>query len=147
MAGSSTADAPFPFAGGAHFINGSYRSFRTERAHILRYRKCFLFLFSFYGILLHWRLHFSFWPAKIEKRSKEKKLPPTSAPKCCPAPAVPGRSFTANAPAREYRFCTTVGALKGHKKTDCRKTVSFFTVTYSDRAVYADQRPRIPKNT
>ena len=48
--------------------------------HTLRCRGSFIFLFSFYGILLHWRLHFSFWPAKIEKRSKEKKLPPTSAP-------------------------------------------------------------------
>ena len=40
--------------------------------HTLRCRGSFIFLFSFYGILLHWRLHFSFWPAKIEKRSKEK---------------------------------------------------------------------------
>ena len=47
--------------------------------HTLRCRGSFIFLFSFYGILLHWRLHFSFWPAKIEKRSKEKSAAHVSA--------------------------------------------------------------------
>ena len=42
------------------------------RAHILRCRGCFILLLFFCSSDLHLRLHSSFWPAKIEKRSKEK---------------------------------------------------------------------------
>ena len=94
MAGSNTADAPFPFAGGAHFINGSYRGPRTERAHILRYRKCFIFLFSFYGILPHWRLHFL--PVLTgRKRSKGRNSRPRFQPKIPPRRLPPRNSLPA----------------------------------------------------
>ena len=71
-----TRCAALPHGAGAPLYSAPFRSGPT---HFAAAGSAF-FYDSFCSSELHLRLHFSFGPAKIEKRSKEKKLPPTSAP-------------------------------------------------------------------
>ena len=92
MAGSNTADAPFPFAGGAHFINGSYRGSRTERAHILRCRGSFPFPpgrpgnVPFWHVM-PWSLHFTARKRKVAK--KRGRRPGENPCRRAPTPSPP----------------------------------------------------------
>ena len=64
------------------------------RVHILRYRGCFIFLFFFYGILPHWRLHFL--PVLTgRKRSKGRNSRPRFRPKISPRRLPPRNSLPA----------------------------------------------------
>ena len=66
----------------------------SVRAHILRCRGCFIFLFFFYGILPHWRLHFL--PVLTgRKRNKGRNSRPRFRPKISPRRLPPRNSLPA----------------------------------------------------
>ena len=66
----------------------------SVRVHILRCRGCFIFLFFFYGILPHWRLHFL--PVLTgKKRNKGRNSRPRFRPKISPRRLPPRNSLPA----------------------------------------------------
>ena len=83
----------------------------SVRVHILRCRGCFIFLFFFYGILPHWRLHFL--PVLTgRKRNKGRNSRPRFRPKISPRRLPPRNSLPAvaqtSAPAEWAGSCTSI---------------------------------------